>query len=132
MIPRGTFALSILMTAAVMGCRDGGTAPPPPAQMPDNDPVSFQNNIRPILVARGCDGCHGGNGGLYVQTVAQLLQGGTHGPAVVPGNAAGSNLVRKLLDPPPFGDRMPQGGPYLPDSVIQVIRDWVNQGALDN
>jgi hypothetical protein len=27
---------------------------------------------------------------------------------------------------------MPQGGPALPDSVIQRIECWVNQGKLNN
>jgi hypothetical protein len=69
---------------------------------------------------------------LFVNSVAQLLRGGDHGPAVVAGKADTSNLVRKLSSTPPFGDRMPQGGPYLPDSTLQVIKLWINQGAKDN
>jgi hypothetical protein len=120
------------------GCSDMGNAPeapdptttsPPPQQGPN---VSFANQVSPIFQRYGCYGCHGGSGGLFVATVAQLLRGGDHGPAVVAGKADTSNLVRKLSATPPFGDRMPQGGPYLPDSTIQVIRLWINQGANDN
>lgn len=106
---------------------DGEDPPPPPPTQ-----VSFMNHVRPIFAANGCDNCHGGNGGLNVQTVAQLLQGGNNGPAVVPGNSAGSNLIRKLSPSPPFGNRMPQGGPYLPEATIQIIRDWIDQGAQNN
>ena len=67
-----------------------------------------------------------------MQTVAQLLQGGVDGPAVISGKADASVIIKKLSANPPFGDRMPQGGPYLPDSTMQVIKDWINQGAKDN
>jgi hypothetical protein len=131
------YYILFLLAAAVTfsACKDLGRVvqviddndpPPPPPQ------VSFMNHVRPIFAANGCDNCHGGNGGLNVQTVAQLLQGGNHGPAIIPGNSAGSNLVRKLSPTPPFGDRMPQGGPYLPDATVQIIRDWIDQGAQNN
>ncbi len=93
---------------------------------------SFRNNILPILNANGCAGCHGGNGGLTVTSVGALLAGGDHGPAIVPGNADSSNLVRKLLSPPPFGSRMPLGGTPLPDASVGLIRAWINEGAKDN
>ncbi len=127
------YMLAILLLA---GCSDKGNDPMSANQQPPPPPVtqdvSFQSQIRPIFQQRGCDGCHGGNGGLFVQTVAQLLQGGSHGPAIVPGKADSSNLIKKLSPNPPFGDRMPQGGPYLPDSTIQIIRTWINQGAKNN
>jgi hypothetical protein len=127
------YMLAILLLA---GCSDKGNDPTSANQQPPPPPVtqdvSFQSQIRPIFQQRGCDGCHGRNGGLFVQTVAQLLQGGSHGPAIVPGKADSSNLIKKLSPNPPFGDRMPQGGPYLPDSTIQIIRTWINQGAKNN
>ena len=58
--------------------------------------------------------------------------GGDHGPAIVPGNADASNIIKKLSPNPPFGDRMPFGGAYLPDSTIQIIKTWINQGTKDN
>jgi hypothetical protein len=127
--------VSFLVVALLAGCSDKGSNPtdtdqeqmPPPTQT-----LTFQAHIKPIFQQRGCDACHGGNGGLRVQTVAQLLQGGDHGPAIVPGKADESNLIKKLSTNPPFGDRMPQGGPYLPDSTIQIIRNWINQGAKDS
>lgn len=121
-----------------MGCSDMGSAPVAPDTSVNNGPpdqgqtVSFQNHITPIFQRYGCFGCHGGSGGLFVATVPQLLRGGDHGASVIAGNADASNLVRKLASAPPFGDRMPQGGPYLPDSTLQTIRLWVNQGAKDN
>ncbi|MBI3579581.1 MAG: hypothetical protein HY089_09265 [Ignavibacteriales bacterium] len=126
--------LCIMCVMALDACNDMGSEPvanlqppPPPAQE-----VSFQNNIKPIFQNYGCNGCHGGSGGLFVQTVAQLLKGGDHGPVIVAGKADSSNITKKLSSTPPFGDRMPQGGPYLPDSTLQTIRTWINQGAKNN
>jgi len=124
-------------TLVLVGCSNNGSGPTAPNELQNSPPqttqgVSFQSQVKPIFQRHGCNGCHGGSGGLFVQTVAQLLQGGGHGPAVVPGKADESILIKKLLPNPPFGNRMPQGGPFLPDSSIQVLRDWINQGAKDN
>jgi hypothetical protein len=102
---------------------------PPSNPPPSEGTLTFSTNILPILQQRGCTGCHGGSGGLYVGSVTQLIQGGIHGAAVIPGDGAGSNIIKKLSSNPPFGDRMPQGGAYLPDSTIQVIKNWIDQGA---
>ena len=65
-------------------------------------------------------------------TVDALMIGGDHGPAISPGNADGSLLVKKLSPTPPFGSRMPLGGPYLPDTAIGLIKRWINEGAKNN
>ena len=117
------------------GCRDVGSEPntgPVVPLLPPGSTVSFQQNVTPILTRYGCTGCHGGSGGLHVGTVSQLKAGGNHGPAVTPGNASASLIMKKLSEVPPFGTRMPEGGPYLPDSVQQVIGTWINQGANEN
>jgi hypothetical protein len=125
------FSVGVMLGAA--GCKDLGSeppmlgaAPPPPAA------VSFANDIIPIFQRYGCYQCHGGTNNLDTHTVAGLLQGGDHGPAIVAGNADASLIMQKTSPTPPFGDRMPQGGPYLPDNVRNTIRDWINQGANNN
>jgi hypothetical protein len=94
--------------------------------------VSFQNDVRPLFNRYGCVGCHGGTNNLFVTPVANLLRGGMNGPAVVPLKPENSILVQKIKPNPPFGDRMPQGGPYLKDAEIQIIVNWIKEGALDN
>ena len=123
----------LLLIVAVAGCKDMGTDPAEPVIPPADSPtVSFSQRILPIFQRHGCTTCHGGGGGLTVSTVAQLLAGGNHGPAVVAGQADNSVLIKKLLSPPPFGARMPLGGPYLPDSTIGVLKAWIDEGALNN
>ena len=121
------FALLLMILGA--GCKDMGTDVPIP---PATATVSFAQRVLPIFQRNGCIACHGGSGGLYVGTVAELLSGGSHGPALVPGHADNSNLIKKLQNSPPFGVRMPQGGPYLSDSTVAVLRTWINEGAQNN
>ncbi len=128
-------SLFLAVAFILVGCQDLGVTPdvatttPPPPPPPPQGTLTFTADVLPILQHYGCTGCHGGSGGLFVGTVAQLEQGGNHGPAIVPGNGAGSNIFKKLSPNPPFGNRMPQGGPYLPDSTIQLIKNWIDQGA---
>jgi hypothetical protein len=134
MTPNKTIFVVLAASLILAGCQDLGTAPevfttPPSNPPPGQGTLTFSANILPILQQYGCTGCHGGSGGLFVASVNQLIQGGLHGAAIVPGNGAGSNIIKKLSPNPPFGDRMPQGGPYLPDSTIQVIKTWIDQGA---
>ena len=48
---------------------------------------------------------------------------------VVPGNPNASFLIQKLEGTQSLGDRMPQFGPYLPQSTIDLIRQWIQNGA---
>jgi hypothetical protein len=48
---------------------------------------------------------------------------------VVPGNPGASFLIQKLEGTQTLGDRMPQFGPYLPQSTIDEIRLWIQGGA---
>lgn len=129
-LPVPMFLAAVLL---VGGCQDLGSEPQGSVVVPPlGTTVSFQANVKPILARYGCTSCHGGTSGLYVDTVPHLKQGGLNGPAVVPLNSSASLLSKKVSTAPPFGSRMPQGGPYLPDSVQQVINRWIDQGALDN
>ncbi|HKK20186.1 MAG TPA: hypothetical protein VJ983_01855 [candidate division Zixibacteria bacterium] len=106
----------------------------------DNDGARFSVDIRLILSSAGCtvSGCHGtgsaqGNMTLGSGSYEEVLAAsGLHGKIVVPGDAASSNMYLKVTDTPPFGNRMPNGGPYLNTTQINLIRDWINQGAQDN
>lgn len=127
--------LTISLIVFLAGCSDSGTGPQTPPTPPPptgGSTVSFATRVLPIFTRHGCTGCHGGSGGLSVGTVAQILTGGSHGPAVIPGDANNSILIRKLGSTPPFGGRMPQGGPFLPDTTVAVISTWINEGAQNN
>ena len=95
--------------------------------------ISFTNDILPIFQSKGCTGCHGGTNNLYVDSYQHIMLGNSvHGPVVTPGDGEGSTIIKKLRGTATFGVRMPQGGPYLPDTTIAKISLWITQGALNN
>src|ERR1700687_3713475 len=60
----------------------------------------FEKEIRPVFVKQ-CYGCHSSTlktpmGGLVLDTKAGVLKGGNGGAVIVPGNPAGSRLMRAL------------------------------------
>jgi hypothetical protein len=107
-------------------------APQPPTQS-----VSFAGQIQPIFNAN-CTGCHGTNGDLTLTASVSYSQI-YHVPAsssctslhrVFPNDANNSVLYLKVVGAT-CGSRMPQGG-SLSTTEINLIRDWINQGALNN
>jgi hypothetical protein len=48
---------------------------------------------------------------------------------VIPGNPDGSLLVQKLEGTQTVGIRMPAFSPPLPQATIDVIRQWIRNGA---
>ncbi len=99
--------------------------------------VSFSATVGPLL-STWCGACHISttNGGMNMgagPTAASVRSAaGNNGPIVRIGQALSSNIYLKTTDTPPFGNRMPNGGPYLSAAQQNQIRDWINQGAQDN
>ena len=48
---------------------------------------------------------------------------------VVPGDPDASFLIQKLQGTQTLGNRMPDGGPYLTTATVNVIRQWIQDGA---
>lgn len=51
---------------------------------------------------------------------------------VTPGDPDNSYLVRKLEGTASVGGRMPQGGPFLEQATIDMVRQWITEGAMNN
>ena len=105
------------------------TEAPTTAPVAGTSTVSFANDITPILQSR-CGNCHGGNQtqeGLNVLSYASLMNGSENGPVIAAGDATNSLLVDLVAS-----QKMPTRGPKLTPDQVQLITDWVNQGALDN
>ena len=105
---------------------DPGAATQPPVQ---GATVSFANDILPLFESR-CANCHGGDRteeGLVLLNHAGVIAGSDNGLVVVPGDAANSLLVELVAT-----QEMPKRGPKLTPPQVQLITDWVNQGALNN
>ncbi len=99
------------------------------AQNAGGDPF-FEAKIRPVLIEH-CYECHSGKkarGSLALDSREGLLQGGAIGPAVFPGKADESLLVRSIRHQIP-NLKMPHKKPKLDDAVIADFVRWVNLGA---
>ncbi len=91
--------------------------------------VSFTTDIKPIFDAR-CIECHGverTKEGLDMQTYEDIFAGSRNGPVIEAGNADNSLIVQLIVD----GEMPDRGDPVTPEE-LQLIIDWVNQGALNN
>ncbi len=53
------------------------------------------------------------------------------GTLVIPFDPDGSIMIQKMRNVQTCGDRMPQGG-SISEARIQVVEEWINQGALNN
>jgi hypothetical protein len=106
--------------------------------------VDFKRDLRPLISGevpgtKGCKSCHfPGVGtqegfletGLNLSKLQDLRKGGqnTGTGVVIPGKPCSSAIVKKLQGT--FGGaRMPKGGPYWDASKIQIMIDWIAEGA---
>src|SRR5438876_3141240 len=89
----------------------------------------FKSQMRKILIDN-CIDCHGGDeveSGFDLATRKALLRGGSHGPAVIAGKSADSNVVRFISHrEKPF---MPAEADKLPAEQIAAISRWIDLGA---
>ncbi len=98
-----------------------------PVEPEDGTPeVSYQADIIPLWVQ--CVGCHNGTEPPDLRdnvSYNELLNG-----YVVPGNAEASILYKSLLGID--GISLMPPGAIWPDEKIDLVKDWINQGALNN
>jgi hypothetical protein len=144
------FARSLLISAVVLvaGCDleldyrpDVGRRLVSRCDPSDSDPsvdVSFARDVHPLMTRTVCGcNCHLGKStsGLDLSSYAALRRGGINSGSelIVPHDPCNSILVQKIGETPPFGARMPLNGPphYAPEEV-QLVHDWIAEGAEDN
>ena len=123
-----------VMVASAMSLLFAAGAEPRAADDPKGI-AFFESKIRPVLV-ENCYECHSAaaiptkklRGGLLLDSKDGLLKGGDSGPAIVPGKAKDSLLIKTLRH---LGDpKMPPKG-KLAESVIADLETWINPGAPD-
>ena len=98
------------------------------------DKIDFAKDIQPIL-QKSCLECHGPEkpkGGLRLDSKEATLKGGKNGVVLVPGQADKSEIYRRITLPKDNDDVMPNKGDLLTKAQTDLVRDWINQGALAN
>jgi len=103
----------------------------PVNSMSQENVPTYDGSIKSILIKR-CGKCHGGDqprGEFEVGTFDGIMHGGISGPAIVPGNSADSllfTLTAQIEEP-----SMPPNSPKIPASEIELIRTWIDRGAVE-
>ncbi len=138
--------LSIIMLGAIYGFVNGentalSTRPPAnnpipvyfpqtPTPMPTNIPLASEgplnwNSYAGPLFQDKCTSCHGSLalGGLSLETYADTLLGGNHGPVIIPSNSAESNLV--------IIQAKVHMGQLTPEELDNIIK-WIDNGAPED
>ena len=120
------FALLVIMSMSVTSCYYDSIYEDVVDNSTPTEDVSYQNDIIPLWVQ--CIGCHNGTEPPDLNdnvSYNELLNG-----YVVPGDADASILYKSL-----FGidnvSLMPPGSMW-PATKTDLVKDWINQGALNN
>jgi len=108
-------------------------------------PVTL-TQIQSQVFSQLCSGCHSGptsnnlpsgmdlssraNSFAALRNVPSLQVGTLN--RVTPGDPDNSYLIQKLEGTASGGQRMPQGGPFLDQATVDMIRQWITDDALDN
>jgi hypothetical protein len=150
----GLLAAALILGLAAAACANGGSTlgvqeiinPSP------GTPVGFATDVQPIFT-NNCTffGCHNSTDraqGLVLQagsSYTSLLGAGglgrteTENPSLTlllvdPSHSASSYIILKLegTAPAPSNTQMPLNLAPLSSPTIQVIKDWIDQGALNN
>lgn len=142
-VPLGT----LLVVAVLVGCEDAslGTTDPPP-----EGPPTLSGDVQPILT-NNCafNGCHGGNqleppakpmsldpGETRANTVNVASAQLPSMDRIEPGDPDASYLVHKIQGTQAqvggSGSRMPEALPPLSQGQIDIIREWIADGARSN
>lgn len=127
-------ALALLVTWTSGACVDVGDpwyVERPLVVVPDG-PISWTDDVQPILSAHKCDVCHSGaepRSNMDLTTADGFVAGGDSGPVIVPcdsGHSLVSSYLEECFMPP---DETPGGAVCLDAVEREIVRRWIDEGA---
>ena len=119
----------LLITAGLSSCDKPG--------QPRYQKVTYADDVEPIL-QKHCAECHvtGQQGakasGLLMDSYESLMKGTSFGQVINPGSAMSSSLYILISGKDKLTVTMPHGGKPLSDKEIEIIRVWIETGAVEN
>lgn len=120
-----TFCATVVacfLTVVVASAASGGSAAASPAY--------FETRVRPILAAK-CFACHTNArmGKLRLDNPIDIMEGGSRGRVIVPGDPDRSLLIAAVRHTDPQL-KMPMASPKLAPAEIAALVAWVKAGAV--
>jgi uncharacterized membrane protein len=103
-----------------------------PAKKPTQvaEALIFEDIVHPIFERR-CMSCHNNEkrkGRLSLADLPSILKGGKHGPSIIPGKPAESELYIRITLDPAHEDFMPKDGKPSPtETEIKIIQWWIEE-----
>jgi len=94
--------------------------------------VTFDDNVLPILKDK-CVACHNPDkkrGGVVLNNYAKIMEGGSAGALVKPGDPDNSLMFQLLSHQ--REPAMPPNSPMIPNDLVATVRQWITDGALEN
>ena len=139
--------LAALAAAVVAGCGGGGGdgldangRPLGEGEDPSGPMLATFRSIQSHVFTPRCSGCHAGAAApaglrLDASNSYAMLVGTASAEVpslkrVAPGKSVDSYLIHKLEGHASVGARMPLGGPYLDAATVTLIRQWIDNGAV--
>ena len=96
--------------------------------------VDYTTQIQPIF-DNNCTSCHsdGGTyfGGLDLSSYSMVIEGGSSGNTIVPLDHSGSELFNRITLDESDNEFMPKYGTPLSQTEINLIAQWIDEGALE-
>ena len=86
--------------------------------------VDYDSEIQPIFNSK-CTQCHGNSAGLNLSSYENIMQGSNNGDVIIPYDYANSELWQRINS-----GQMPPGNNDLTDAQVDLIAQWIDEGAL--
>ena len=112
----------ILFVLGFWGCLNTKGVNPNICRADDNMPVSFKNDVLPII-KKECLQCHDSNNhfdGLILETYQQIYSSANSG-----------ELYNSIVSVNGYSPKMPKGG-KLSDCDVAIIKKWIDQKMENN
>lgn len=108
----------------------GSHAAPASGGVSAASPAYFESKVRPILAAK-CYACHSKArmGKLRLDNPLDMMEGGSRGRVIVPGDPDRSLLIAAVRHTDPQL-KMPMAAPKLAPTEIAALVAWVKAGAV--
>lgn len=86
--------------------------------------ITYDANIK-VIIGNNCLNCHNSTPANGANTSLDTFTGAVNG-------INNNNLFERISRQPGEGGAMPNGGPRLPQNLIDLVEQWRNDGLLEN